>query len=74
MVINVIYDKLNKEQKKDFTSIIVDKYGPPVKLAKTLDLGIEMLFYFEEDTFDRRDVQSVVSAIRGIIGVLRREE
>lgn len=54
--------------------LIIDSYGSSEELAKHLDLGMEMLFYLEEDTFDRKEVQGVVSAIRGIIGVLRQWE
>ncbi|UJH69073.1 hypothetical protein [Allomuricauda sp. SCSIO 65647] len=74
MVVNVIYDKLDNEQKEDFTRLIIDKYGSVDELAKILDLGIEMLFYLEEDTFERREVQRVVSALRGISTFLRRQD
>jgi hypothetical protein len=60
-------DKLGK----DLMELIEDSYGSPSKLAQHLDMGVEMLFYLEEDTFDRGDVQSVVSALREIIGALR---
>ena len=62
------------KQNKLLNDLIVDSYGSPKELAKVLDLGIEMLFYLEEDTFDRRDVQSVVSALRTIIDVLRQQD
>lgn len=65
---------LKKKQKEYLSELIDDTYGSPEELAKHLDLGIEMLFYLEEDTFDRREVHSVVSAIRGIIDVLRQRE
>ncbi|MCL6274505.1 hypothetical protein M3P19_10815 [Muricauda sp. 2012CJ35-5] len=48
-----------------------DAYGSPEELAKILDLGVEMLFYLEEDSFDRKEIQSVVSALRGVILELR---
>ena len=64
---------LKKRQKEHLSELIDDSYGSSEQLAKHLDLGIEMLFYIEEDTFDRRDVQSVVSAIRGIVSVLRQQ-
>ena len=60
-----------KTQNESLTEFIYDTYGSPEELAKILDLGIEMLFYLEEDTFDRGEVQQVVSAMRGVIGVLR---
>ena len=50
---------------------IADTYGTPEELAKVLDFGIEMLFYLEADTFDRKEVQQVVSAMRGIVVGLR---
>lgn len=52
---------------------IEESHGSPEKLAKYLDRGIEMLFYLEEDTFERREVQNVVSAIRLISNFLREE-
>lgn len=50
---------------------IEDTYGSPEELAKVLDLGVEMLFYLEPDTFDRKEVQQVVAAMRGIVVGLR---
>ena len=50
---------------------IEDVYGSPEKLAQVLDFGLEMLFYLEENTFEKREVQNVVSALRGMITVLR---
>nr|WP_288931318.1 hypothetical protein [uncultured Allomuricauda sp.] len=51
---------------------IEDWYGSPEELAKVLDLALEMLFYLEEDTFDRKEVQQVVAALRGVVVGLRR--
>jgi hypothetical protein len=62
--------KKNRQEKKLF-EIIKDGYGTPAQLAEILDLGVVMLFYLEEDTFSRREVQSVVEALRGIGGWLR---
>ncbi|WP_246245557.1 MULTISPECIES: hypothetical protein [Flavobacteriaceae] len=56
----------------DLSELIQEAYGSPVQLAKILDLAIEMLFYLEEDTFDRKDVQHVASAIRAICEALRQ--
>ena len=50
---------------------IEDTYGSPEKLAQVLDFGIEMLFYLEENTFEKREVRDVVSAMRGIVHLLR---
>ena len=65
---------LMKKQEELLFQLIDDTYGSPEELAEYLDLGIEMLFYLEEDTFEKRDVQAVVSALRGIICVLRNKE
>ena len=54
------------------TELMVDSYGSPEGLARMLDLGIEMLFYVEADTFEREEVQNVVSALRDVIKALRR--
>lgn len=51
---------------------IEDRYGTPEELAKVLDLALEMLFYLEEDTFDRKELQEVVAALRGIVVGLRK--
>ncbi|PCJ91237.1 MAG: hypothetical protein COA50_16725 [Flavobacteriaceae bacterium] len=58
-------------QKEQWSPFIADTYGTPEALAKKLDLGIEMLFYLEEDTFHKKEVQYVVAALRGVVGVLR---
>ena len=47
-------------------------YGCPEELAKVLDLAVEMLFYLEEDTFDRKEVQQVVAALRGLVVIYRK--
>ncbi|WP_422350305.1 hypothetical protein [Flagellimonas sp.] len=62
-------DKINVTE--ELTELIEDGYGGPAEFAKVLDLGIEMLFYVEQEAFAQREVQQVVSALRGIIGVLR---
>ncbi|TAI47838.1 hypothetical protein [Flagellimonas allohymeniacidonis] len=63
---------LTKTQKEQLSYLIADRYGSPEELAKVLDLNLEMLFYIEEDTFDRKDIQSVVSALRTVIVTLRQ--
>ncbi|AWX43778.1 hypothetical protein HME9304_00769 [Flagellimonas maritima] len=50
---------------------IEDTYGIPEELAKVLDYGIEMLFYLKPDSFEPKEVQEVVSAMRGLIIGLR---
>lgn len=74
MITTIYAQMLKKKQKEHLSKLIADSYGSPEGLAKHLDLGIEMLFYIEEDTFDRKDIRSVVSAIRGIVNVLRQPE
>jgi hypothetical protein len=59
------------EKDETFKEWIVDGYGSPEKLAQILEFGIFMLFFLEEDTFSRREVQDVVEAIRGIVVTLR---
>lgn len=61
----------NKKLEEDFSILIQDVYGSKEALAQILDLAIEMLFYLEEDTFEKREVQQVVSALRGIAQELR---
>ncbi|MBL4906002.1 MAG: hypothetical protein COA50_08375 [Flavobacteriaceae bacterium] len=65
---------LKKKQIEYLSELIEDRYGSPQELANYLDLGIEMLFYLEEDTFDQKEIQSVVSAMRGVITVLKEGE
>ncbi len=51
---------------------INDTYGSPEEFAKTLDFGIEMLFYLEEDSFEPKEVREVVAALRGIVNLIRQ--
>ncbi|MEM9363924.1 MAG: hypothetical protein AAGA43_14890 [Bacteroidota bacterium] len=55
-----------------FKNWIEETYGSPEKLAQVLDFVIEMLFYLEENTFEKREVQDVVSAMSGIVLKLRK--
>ncbi|THV59312.1 hypothetical protein EZV76_10830 [Flagellimonas alvinocaridis] len=59
------------QKNKKLQEFIKEGYGTPDQLADILDLGVVMLFYLEEDTFSRREVQSVVEALKGIGGWLR---
>ncbi|WP_437399027.1 hypothetical protein [Flagellimonas lutimaris] len=52
------------------TDLFEDAYASPTELAEVLDLGIEMLFYVEEGSFTRREIQNVAAALRGIGKVL----
>lgn len=65
--------KLTKAQKKQPSYFITERYGSPKEFAKVLDLNLEMLFYIEEEVFTPREVQGVVSALRGIVVALRRK-
>lgn len=58
----------------DLSEFIKEAYGSPEQLADILDLGIEMLFYLEEDTFERKDVQHVASALRFVRDILRQDD
>lgn len=62
-------DKINFAE--ELAELIEDGYGGSAEFTKILDLGIEMLFYVEEEAFTQREIQQVVTALRGIIGVLR---
>lgn len=54
-----------------FFDWVDDTYGSPESLAQVLDFAIEMLFYLEEDSFEKKEVRDVVAALRGVVGVLR---
>ena len=62
---------LNKNQLDELSQIIEDQYGTPETLANWLDLAVEMLFYVEEDTFSRVEIQEVATALKSIARVLR---
>nr|WP_293302140.1 hypothetical protein [Allomuricauda sp.] len=59
------------DKDETFSEWIEDSYGSPEKLAQILELGIFMLFFLEEDTFSRREMQDVAEAIKGIVVGLR---
>lgn len=62
---------LNKNQFEELSKLIEDQYGSPETLANWLDLAVEMLFYVEEDTFSRIEIQEVASALRKLVQVFR---
>lgn len=64
---------LTQKQIECFSALIQDRYGLE-GLADHLDLGIEMLFYIKKDTFRRREIQNVASALRDINVILRCKE
>ncbi|WP_306014409.1 MULTISPECIES: hypothetical protein [unclassified Allomuricauda] len=59
------------EQTDELSHLISDTYGTSEALAEHLDLAVEMLFYVEEDTFSREELQEVATALRGVVRVLR---
>ena len=63
-----------KKQEIDFSKLVDNCSLSPDEFTKYLDLGVEMLFYVEADTFDRKDIQNVVYAIKRIIDNLRKLE
>lgn len=62
---------LNKNQLDELSQIIEDQYGTPETLANWLDLAVEMLFYVEEDTFSRVEIQEVATALKNVVRALR---
>ncbi|MEO9511936.1 MAG: hypothetical protein ABJX94_04655 [Flavobacteriaceae bacterium] len=65
---------MEKGKAEELLNWIEDTYGSPENLAQVLDFCIEMLFYLEPDSFEAKEVREVVAALRGIVGVLRRNE
>ncbi|WP_108425413.1 hypothetical protein [Flagellimonas amoyensis] len=65
--------EFSREWQEELSELILDVYGTPESLANWLDLAVEMLFYVEEDTFSRVELQEVATAIRGVVRVLRSE-
>jgi len=63
---------LTEKQQEYLSEFIEESYGTSSELANLLDEGIEMLFYVDEETFDKRKIQNVVSAVRDISKALRR--
>lgn len=64
----------NADYSNNLNELIKEAYGTGEQLAEVLHLGIEMLFYLEEDTFERKDLQHVASAIRIVCEALKQEE
>lgn len=63
---------LTRKQQALFLAL-VENYGMD-GIANGLDLCIEMLFYLEEDSFDRVKIQTVVTLLRDIVVMLREKE
>ncbi|MEW2921185.1 hypothetical protein AB1A65_06930 [Muricauda sp. ANG21] len=55
----------------ELSNFVEDTYGTPETLANWLNLAVEMLFYVEEDTFSRVELQEVATAIKKIAVILR---
>ena len=65
---------VQETQKEHLLKFIKDTYGSSEGFIDHLHLAIEMLFYLEDDTFDKREIQAVVSALKGIIGALQAQK
>ncbi|MEC3908909.1 hypothetical protein VOI54_17940 [Tamlana sp. 2201CG12-4] len=65
---------LTKEKQEHLSKLIDSGCISTEELTKCLDMGVEMLFYIEEDTFDRKEIQNVVFAIRRVILALRKKK
>lgn len=61
----------NKEKHKRLSELNEANDFSSEEIASCLDMGIYMLFFLEEDTFDRKDIQNVVFAMRRVTGALR---
>ena len=64
----------NMPNENGLKELIEDQYGTPETLANWLDLAVEMLFYVEEDTFSRVELQEVATALRKLTVVLREKK
>ncbi|MEM6864824.1 MAG: hypothetical protein AAF575_06565 [Bacteroidota bacterium] len=62
---------LRQTQIDSLEELIQNTYGNPETLAQQLDLAVEMLFYLEDNTFEKQEVQNVVAALRDFVKVLR---
>ncbi len=65
---------MKDQSQSDFLEQVQDTYGSTLELANTLDFGVEMLFYLEENSFHKKDVQNVVTALRAVIIALRENK
>lgn len=63
-----------KEQNVDFSKLMDDCFLSPEEFAERLDKGIEMLFYIEDNTFHKKDIQNVVFALKRTSENLRKQE
>ena len=65
---------MSNQSQIDFLEQVQDSYGSTQELANVLDMGVEMLFYLEENTFHKQDVQNVVTALRSVTTALRKQD
>ncbi len=64
---------LTESQITELNEWITDTFGTPEVLAHYLDLAVEMLFYVEPHTFEQRELQDVVTVLRGMKKLLQME-
>ncbi|MDC6385195.1 hypothetical protein D2V93_03835 [Flagellimonas taeanensis] len=62
---------MTESQITELNEWIVDTFGTTEVLVEYLDLAVEMLFYVEQDTFEQRELQDVVTVLRELKRVLR---
>lgn len=62
---------LRQTQIDSLEELIQNTYGNPETLAEQLNLALEMLFYLEDNTFEKQKLQNVVAALRDFVKVLR---
>ncbi|AEM71394.1 hypothetical protein Murru_2356 [Allomuricauda ruestringensis DSM 13258] len=62
---------ISLEQQNELSQLISDTYGTSEAFTQHLELCLEMLFYLEEDTFSRVEIQEVATALRRVVRVLR---
>lgn len=62
---------LTESQITELNEWITDTFGTTEVLVEYLDLAVEMLFYVEQDTFGQRELQDVVTVLRGLKRVLK---
>nr|WP_297913487.1 hypothetical protein [uncultured Allomuricauda sp.] len=62
---------LRQTQIDSLEELIQNTYGNPETLAEQLNLALEMLFYLEDNTFEKQKLLNEVAALRDIVKVLR---
>lgn len=60
------------EAKIEHLNLVIEEgFGTPEEMAKQLDKVIEMIFYVDEESFDKKDMQNAMSVIKSINDSLR---